>query len=99
MNLVIYGLIFDIVGVAILTIVAIWNPHYTIIGGEKEWWKKYSWWIWSPIYRNTETLEWKINWNRMEFKKGLIPPKHKGNILGFLFILLGFILQLIFYLV
>ncbi len=42
-NLAIFGLIFDIIGVFILTLVAIIDyPHHRIFN-QKEWWKRY-WW-------------------------------------------------------
>ena len=94
MNLVILGLIFDIVGAFILTLVAIIDYPHQRIYGEKQWWKRYWWQGWRPIYRNTKTLKWKIKLNSMVVRYGFIPPKHQWNIIGFLFILAGFILQL-----
>ena len=98
MNLVILGLIFDIIGVLILVVVSIWNPWH-LRREDLKWWKKrYSWQSRRPIYKDTKTLKWKIKWNRIVLVKGFIPPKYKGDIIGFLFILLGFILQLVFFL-
>jgi len=98
MNLIILGLIFDIIGVFILTLgVIIDYPHQRIFN-QKEWWKRYWWQDWRPIYRNTKTSEWKIKLNSMVVRYGFIPPKHQWNIIGFLFVLIGFLLQLKFYL-
>lgn len=94
----IWGLILDIFGVAILVIVTIFNPWYQKREDLKWWEKRYWWQGWRPIYKNTKTLEWKIKWNRKVIVYGIIPPKHKGNIIGFLCILVGFALQLKFYL-
>ena len=97
-TLLVLGLIFDIIGVFILTLVAIIDYPHTRIFGEKEWWKRYWWEGWRPIYKNTKTLEWKIKLNSMVVRYGFIPPKHQWNIVGFLFVLAGFLLQLKFYL-
>ena len=98
MNFGVLGLIFDIVGVLILTLVAIIDYPHQRIFGEKEWWKKYWWQGWRPIYKNTQTLEWKIKLNSMVVRYGFIPPQHQWNIIGFLFVLIGFVLQLKYYL-
>lgn len=97
-NLVVSGLILDIVGVLILTLVALFDYHHQRIFNQKEWWNRYWWHGWRPIYRNTKTLEWKIKWNRIVVVHWFIPPKHQWNIIGFLLVLTGFILQLKFYL-
>ena len=97
MNLGILGLIFDIVGVLILTLVAIIDyPHQRVYGQPLN--KRYWWQGWRPIYRNTKTLKWKIKLNSMVVRYGFIPPKHQWNILGFLLVLIGFLLQIEFYL-
>lgn len=98
MNLGILGLGFDILGVFILTLMAIFDYPHQRIFGEKEWWKRYWWQGWRPIYKNTKTLKWHIKLNSMVVRYGFIPPKHQWNIIGFLFVLTGFILQLKFYL-
>lgn len=100
-NLVVLGLIFDIIGVFILTLVAIFNYRHQRIFGEKEWWKRYWWQGWRPIFKirpPSEKAKWKIKWNQMVVRCGVIPPKHQWNIVGFLYILVGFLLQLKFYL-
>lgn len=98
MNILILGLFFDIVGVFILTLVAIIDYPHQRVFGEKEWWKRYWWSGWRPIYRNTKTLKWKIKLNSMVVRHGFIPPKHLWNMIGFLCILVGFGLQIKFYL-
>lgn len=98
MNLGVLGLIFDIVGVLILTLVAIVDYPHQRIFNQKEWWKRYWWQGWRPFYKNTQTLKWKMKLNSMVVRYGFIPPKHQWDIIGFLFVLAGFILQLKFYL-
>lgn len=97
MNLVIYGLILDIIGVLILAIVSIFNPHYWKREDLKFWQKRYSWHTWRPIYRNTETLKLVIKLNHTPIIKGYIPLKRKIELIGLTSILIGFVLQLIFY--
>ena len=98
MNLVVLGLILDIIGVLILVIMSILSPWHGKREDLKFWQKRYWWNGWRPFYKNTKTLKWVIKWNRIVFVDGFIPPRYKGEIIGFLFILIGFILQLIFYL-
>ena len=101
MNLVILGLMFDIVGVLILTLVAIIDYPHQRIFQEKEWWKRYWWQGWRPLFKvhpPNEKPKWRFKWNCFVVRYGPIPPKHQWNIIGFLFVLVGFILQLKFYL-
>ena len=101
MNVVISGLIFDIVGVLILTLVAIFDYPHQRVFGEKEWWKRYWWQGWRPIFKISPPLEksrWKLKWTHWVVVYGIIPPKYQWDIIGFLFILIGFLLQLMFYL-
>lgn len=98
MNLVIWGLILDIFGVLILVTMSILNPWHWKREDLKFGQKRYSWHGWRPLYKNTKTLEWKIKLNRMPIIHGFIPPKYKGELIGFILILIGFILQLRFYL-
>ena len=98
METVVLGLILDIVGVLILVIMSILNPWHRKREDLKFGEKRYYWEGWRPLYKNTKTLKWKIKWNRIILIDGFIPPKYKGDIIGFTFILIGFILQLKFYL-
>lgn len=98
MNLTILGLIFELVGVFILTLVAIFDYPHQRIFEEKEWWKRYWWSGWRPFYKNTQTLKWVTKWNHKPVVYGMLPPKYKLELIGLLFILGGFALQLIFYL-
>jgi hypothetical protein len=98
MNLAVLGLIFDILGVFIITITEIINPFH----GRKEdlkWWdkEKYWWMGWRPFYKNTQTHKWVTKWNHKPVVYGIIPPKYVLEMLGLLFILIGFVLQLIVY--
>ena len=97
MNIVIEGLILDIIGVFILTITEIVNPHHQKIYGQPLM-KTYWWNGWRPFYKNTETLKWVVKWNHKPVVFGMIPPKYKLDIIGLLFILVGFLLQIKFYL-
>lgn len=102
MNLVVLGLIFDIVGVLIFTLVANFNyPHQRIFGG-KEWSKRYWWQGWKPIFKirpPSGKAYWRIKWTHKVPRHGIIPPKHQWNIVGFLYVLIGFLLLItsIFY--
>lgn len=101
MNLGVLGLLFDIVGVLILTLVAIFDYPHQRIYGEKEWWKRYWWQGWRPIFKvrpPKEKERWMIKPKHFVVRYGFIPPKHQWNIIGFLLVLIGFILQLKFYL-
>ena len=100
-NLVVLGLVLDIIGVFILTLVAIVDYPHQRIFGEKKWWKRYWWLGWRPflkIRHPSGKVERKIKWNYKVVVYGIIPPKHQWNIIGFLCVLVGFILQLKFYL-
>ena len=97
MNLVVWGLIFDIIGVFIITLIEIVNPFYGKIYGQPI--RKTYWWNgWRPFYKNTETSKWKMELNHKPVVFGAIPPKYKLEIIGLLFILVGFGLQLASYL-
>jgi hypothetical protein len=98
MNLLILGLVYDVIGVFILTLVAILDPPHQRCYDEKGLGKRYWWSGWRPIYRDTKTLKWKIKLDSIVVRHGAIPPKYQWNIIGFVFILFGFIFQLKFYL-
>ena len=100
-NLAVLGLIFDIIGVFTLTLVAIFDYPHQRIFGEKEWWKRYWWEGWRPIFKirpPSEKAYWRVKLNHKVVRYGVIPPKHQWNIFGFILILTGFLLQLAFYL-
>ncbi|MCL5018174.1 MAG: hypothetical protein M1416_00190 [Candidatus Pacearchaeota archaeon] len=99
MNLAILGLIFDIVGVFLLAVISIINPHYWKREDLKFRQKRYSWHAWRPIYRDTKTLKLEINLKRMKIIDGFIPPKRKVELIGLIFIFIGFLLQLAYYFV
>ncbi len=101
MNLGVLGLIFDIIGVLILTLVAIFDYPHQRIFNQREWWKRYWWQGWRPIFKirpPNEKPYWKVKLNYKTVRYGAIPPQHQWNIIGFLFVLIGFIFQLKFYL-
>ena len=61
------------------------------------WTKRYWWMGWRPIFKvrpPNEKARWKIKLDSMVVRYGFIPPKHQWNIIGFLCVLVGFILQL-----
>lgn len=96
MNLLMWGLVLEVIGVFIITLTAIVNPHHQKIYGQPI--NKTYWWNgWRPFYKNTKTLKWVIKWNHKPVVYGMIPPKYKLDIIGLLFILIGFVLQLIYY--
>ena len=100
-SLIILGLIFEIFGVFILTLVATINYPHQRVFGEKERWKRYWWQGWRPIFRihpPNEKAYWRIKLNSIVVRYGLIPPNYQWNIIGFLLVLAGFILQLKSYL-
>jgi len=95
-NLIIFGLMLDIVGVLILVVVSILDPRYSRREDLKWWEKRYSWLARRPFYnKDTKTLKRKVKWTRRVIVNWIIPPKHQLNIIGFLFILGGFIFQII----
>jgi len=80
MNLVVLGLSFDMVGVLILTLVAIFDYPHQRIFGEKEWWKRYWWSGWRPFLKISHPsgkIERKIKWTHKAPVYGFIPPKHQ----------------------
>ena len=99
LNLGILGLIFDILGVLIITFTEIVNPFH----GRREdvkWWDKRRYW-WNgrrPFYKNTQTLKWVTKWNHKPIVEGIIPPKYKLQFFGLILILIGVTLQILFYL-
>ncbi len=100
-DLMILGLIFDIFGVFILTLVAIIDYPHRREFGEKDSRKRYSWSGWCPIFKiepSSEKPKWMVKWTHTVVRYGILPPKYQGNIAGFLCILVGFIFQLKSYL-
>ena len=96
MNLIIWGLILDILGVFIITMATIINPFHGRREDVKWWNKKRYWWNgWRPFYKNTKTLKLVFRWNRKPIVEGILPPKYKLELIGMLSILLGFFLQII----
>jgi hypothetical protein len=90
------GLIFDFVGIIILTLTVILDCPPQRVFREKKWWMKYWWDGWRPFYKITDlsgNVERKIKWDRTEVVYWIIPPKFIGHIVGFLFIAVGFVLQ------
>jgi len=101
MDIMISALILEITGAFILTLVAIFDYPHTRIYEKKRWWERYWWSGWRPIFRvrpPNEKARWRLKWNSFIVRYGFIPPKHQWNIIGFLCILAGFILQIKFYL-
>jgi hypothetical protein len=94
MNLTTLGLIFTAVGALILmlnNIITGW--HQRVYGQPPN--KKYWWMGRKPFYKNTQTLKWHFKWNHIVPVEGFLPPKYILEIIGFFFILVGTILQII----
>lgn len=101
MSLEVLGLILNLVGGFILTLVTIFECPYLRIFGENKWWKRYWWTGWKPIFKirpPSGKAYWRIKWSHKAGRYGIIPPKYSWNIIGFLFILDGCLLQLKAYL-
>ncbi|HLD54791.1 MAG TPA: hypothetical protein VJB35_00885 [Candidatus Nanoarchaeia archaeon] len=96
MNLAVSGLILDMIGVFILTLTTMISPRHGRREDVKWYNNKRYWWIgWRPFYKNTKTLKWFFMLKHRPVVEGIIPPKHKLEIIGFLFITVGFFLQLL----
>ena len=96
-ELIVTGLMFDIVGVLILVVMVIWDPHYQKRMDLRWWTKKYSFQLWKPIFPihpPKGKSYWMAKWNHVPLTNWFLPPKHIGNIVGFLLVLTGFILQI-----
>ena len=93
-NLTLWGLIFNFIGSLVLVLVALFGKWHQV-NLTNPWTKRYWWMGRRPFYKNTQTLKWHFRWGRIVIVEGFIPPKHLQNSIGFLFIALGFILQLI----
>ncbi len=103
-NLAIVGLLYDILGVFILTLVAIIDPRHQTTYPTMSFFGKppnkiYWWHARRPFYKNTKTLKWKINLKRVVIVEGIIPPKTQWNVMGLWCVILGFFLQILYYLV
>lgn len=97
MEIVILGLIFNFIGSAILVLVTLFGKWHQI-KYDNPWTKRYWWMGWRPIFKvrpPNEKPRWMVKWNHVVIVEGFIPPKHFWNSVGFLFIAVGFLLQLI----
>lgn len=92
-NLIIWGLILELLGVLIIAFTEMVNPFYGKI--ENQPLRKTYWWNgWRPFYKNTQTQKWVLKWNHKPVVEGMIPPKYKLELFGILLILVGAYLQL-----
>ena len=95
-NLEIWGLILNFTGSFILILVSLFgNWHQKDYS--KPWYRRYWWMGWRPIFRirpSSGKAEWRIKLNHKVVRYGFIPPTHLWNSIGFLFIAVGFFLQL-----
>jgi hypothetical protein len=94
MSLEILGLILNFIGSLILILVTLFGKWHQI-KYDNPWTKRYWWMGRRPLYKNTQTHKWHFKWNRIVIIEGFIPPKHLWNSIGFFFITLGFLLQLL----
>ena len=87
--IIILGLILDIIGVFFLLMASLFGHHYSKRVGAK-WYKRYSY-MWftldlrknKPLFRGTSRFDCPFS------------PSHYMNMVGFLLILIGFILQIV----
>ncbi|MCK5624792.1 hypothetical protein KAI04_03040 [Candidatus Pacearchaeota archaeon] len=91
MNLIILGLIFDLVGVSILVIITIFNQsHQTTYPDTPE--KRYITW-WGP---KIKFQKGKFKFSKYGYhKRKRFPPQHIRNAIGLLLIAIGFCLQIV----
>ncbi len=95
-NTAITGLIFTLIGALILflnTIFGKWHQK----DHSKHWTKRYYWEGRRPIFKvhpPNEKAKWRIKWYHIVLVEGFMPPKYFWELIGFLFILIGVILQI-----
>ncbi len=89
MSFMVLGLIFDLMGVFILILVAFLNPRYQKTHTEK-WTTRY-WW--NGFFISKEPRKSIFPKIRMGIKRGCVPPRHQWNLVGFIYIVIGFFLQ------
>ena len=90
------GIILDIIGALIFLIVNLSGLWHQKNYAEK-WTKRYWWHGWRPFFKISPPLgrvERKIKLTRKVIVYGAIPPQHQWNIVGFLYIVGGSLLQL-----
>lgn len=93
-NLGILGLIFDFIGALILVLVSLSGLWHRKDYSQK-WTKRY-WWMGWFISKGPHNMIFpKIRWG---IKQGCIPPQNQWNAVGFLYLLIGFLLQIKYYL-
>ncbi len=88
MNIIVYGLILDLVGVFFLLIASLFGHHYSknlIV----PWYKRYSYTWLTLDFRKGKPLFRKYSRFDCPFS-----PSHYMNMFGFLCILIGFVLQI-----
>ena len=97
MNLATLGLIFTAFGALILLLNNILTGWHQRVYGQPGG-KRYYWMGWRPLYKigpPSGKIEWKVKLTRKVLVYGVIPPKYFWEIIGFLFILIGAIIQII----
>ncbi len=89
MDLIVVGLILDIIGVFFLLMASLFGHHYSknlIV----KWYKRYSYMWWTLDFRKGKHLFRKCSHFGRPFS-----PSHYMNMFGFLCILIGFLLQIV----
>jgi len=94
MNLAFWGLILNFIGTFILLLITLFGRWHQI-KYDNHWTRRYWWNERRPFYKNTLTKKWNFKWNHIVIVEGFIPPKHFWNSIGFIFIAVGFIFQLL----
>jgi len=88
MNLIVIGLVLDIIGVFFLLMASLFGHHYSKHLQEK-WYKRYSYFCFTRDKRKDKPPF------RVVSRQGPFSPSHYMNMFGFLWITVGFILQII----
>jgi len=91
------GLILTALGALVLTLNNILTGWHQRVYGQK-WNKRYWWEGWRPFLKITHPdgrIERRIKWNHKTPVSWFLPPKYIWEIIGFLLILIGTILQII----
>ena len=99
-NLIVLGLIFELVGALLIVLGTIAGPRHSKQFG-REWWKRYYWIGWRPILRirpPSEKSYWMIKPKHTGLRFGVIPPQHLRSIIGSILLLIGVMLQITIYL-
>jgi len=91
-NLVVLGLMSDIVGVIILACTAMWNKGYSKFP-QDNWRIRYGWMGLGMTFKGLKGFTPRLRWS--SYWRSWAPPTVLLNIIGVVFICIGFLLQII----